>query len=186
MALADPDASAESLRRVCERVVASTEQQERLLDALLTLARSEVGAAAGEKVDLATLMEDALLAREPQLTGIRVERELAPAVVTGDQALLERLVANLLDNAIVHNGGEAPWITVVTGEIGGAPGLRIANGGRKLEPEQVEELFEPFRRGGGDRVAGAEGGLGLGLSIVSAVAVATAPRSTPRRCRGRL
>ncbi len=53
VALADPDVSVESLRRVCERVVASTEQQERLLDALLTLARSEAGVAAGESVDLA-------------------------------------------------------------------------------------------------------------------------------------
>jgi signal transduction histidine kinase len=182
VALADPDASAESLRRVCERVVASTEQQERLLDALLTLARSEAGIAAGERVDLVALMEEALLAREPLLASIRLERELEPAVVSGDRALLERLIANLLDNAIIHNGdgGGAGWVRVVTGERGGAPGLRIANGGRKLEPEQVEELFEPFRRGNGERVARGEGGLGLGLSIVRAVALAHGGRIDAR------
>ena len=182
VALADSDASAESLRRVCERVVASTEEQERLLDALLTLARSEAGVAGGERVDLAGLTEEALLAREPLLAGFRLERELEPAVVSGDRALLERLIANLLDNAVIHNddGGDARWMRVVTGERGGAPGLRIANGGRNFEPEQVEELFEPFRRGDGERVARGEGGLGLGLSIVRAVALAHGGRIDAR------
>ena len=79
VALADPDVSVDSLRRVCERVVASTEEQERLLDALLTLARSEAGVAGGESVDLALLAEDALLARETRLTGIQVDTSLEPA-----------------------------------------------------------------------------------------------------------
>jgi signal transduction histidine kinase len=172
--LADPDASIESLRQICQRVVASTEQQERLLDALLTLARSEAGAARGETVDLAALAEDALLSREGRLDGITVESELEPAVVVGDEALLERLVANLLDNAIAHNDGEARWIKLRTGELEGAPRLWIANGGEVVDPARVEELFEPFRRGTGDRVAGHHGRLGLGLSIVRAVAVAHA------------
>ena len=176
VALADPDVSVESLRRICQRVVVSTEQQERLLDALLTLARSEAGAATGETVDLATLVEDALLTREGRLDGITVESELERAVVVGDGALLERLVANLLDNAIVHNDGEARWIKVRTGELDGAPGLWIANGGEVVDPDRVEELFEPFRRGAGERVNGRDGGLGLGLSIVRAVAVAHAAR----------
>jgi signal transduction histidine kinase len=178
VALADPDATAESLRRVCERVVASTEQQERLLDALLTLARSEGGVASGEPVDLATLVDEALIARESQLAGIAVERDLQPAPVVGDVALLERLVGNLLDNAIVHNVADDRWIRVATGERDGAPGLVIANGGELVAPERVEGLFEPFRRGAGDRVGGSDGGLGLGLSIVKAVVVAHAGRVT--------
>jgi signal transduction histidine kinase len=178
VALADPDATAESLRRVCERVVASTEQQERLLDALLTLARSEGGVASGGPVDLATLVDEALMARESQMARIAVERDLEPTMVLGDVALLERVVGNLLDNAIVHNGGDNRWIRVATGERGGAPGLVIANGGEVVAPDRVEGLFEPFRRGAGDRVGGSEGGLGLGLSIVKAVVIAHAGRVT--------
>jgi signal transduction histidine kinase len=172
VALADPDASIESLRRVCERVVSSTEEQERLLDALLTLARSEAGVGAGESVDLAALVEDALLARESRLAGITVESSLEPAVVVGEEALLERLVGNLLDNAIVHNAGPGRWITISTFEADGASGLRLANGGELIEPDQVELLFEPFRRGVGERLGSDGRGLGLGLSIVRAVAIA--------------
>ena len=172
VALADPDASVDSLRRVCRRVVSSTEEQERLLDALLTLARSEAGVGAGENVDLALVVEDALLAREPRLNRTSVESLLEPAVVVGDQALLERLVCNLVENAIVHNNGEAPWIRVSTFESDGVPGVRISNGGALIDPGEVDELFEPFRRGVGDRLGTSGDGLGLGLSIVRAVAVA--------------
>jgi signal transduction histidine kinase len=176
VALADPDASVDSLRRVCERVVTSTEQQERLLDALLTLARSEGGVAAGEPVDLAILVDDALAARASQLAEIEVTRDLQPAPMVGDVALLERVVGNLLDNAIVHNSGDARWIRVSTGERDGRPGLVIVNSGELIDPDRIEGLFEPFRRGGGDRVVGRGDGLGLGLSIVKAVTVAHAGR----------
>jgi signal transduction histidine kinase len=170
VALADPDASVESLRRVCERVVASTEEQERLLDALLTLARSEAGVAAGEEVDLATLVRDALLVREVRLQGLSLECALDPCPVVGDGALLERLVGNLLDNAIIHNGGSQRWIRIATGQLDGAPGLRIANGGPPLNDDRVASMFEPFWRGTGERLGFDQGGLGLGLSIVRAVA----------------
>ena len=172
VALADPDASVESLRRVCERVVSSTEEQERLLDALLTLARSEAGVAAGEPVDLALVVEDALLARELRLAGVRVESALEPALVIGDQALLERLVGNLIDNAIIHNRGEEPWVRVSTFGSDGMAGMRIANSGDVIDPGHIDELFEPFRRGVGERLGSDGDGLGLGLSIVRAVAVA--------------
>ena len=168
--LADPDASVQSLRRVCERVVTSTEEQERLLDALLTLARSENSAGTGESVDLATLAEDALLARASQLAGRHIETALKPAIVIGDRALLERLVGNLVENAIVHNSEEPGWITISTGEINGVPNMCVANSGDPIAPEEVPALFEPFRRGVGERIGNDGERLGLGLSIVQAIA----------------
>jgi signal transduction histidine kinase len=171
VALADPDASAESLRHVCERVLVSTEQQERMIEALLTLARSQAGVESGVEVDLAEIVGDTLLAREARLAGIEVQSDLQPGVVSGDPALLERLVANLVDNAVLHNAGAERWIRVQTGQTDGRPFLRIVNGGVVIPQEQVQELFEPFRRLEEDRVAG-DGGLGLGLSIVQAIATA--------------
>lgn len=179
IALADPEASVESLRRVCERVLASTEQQERLIEALLTLARSQAGSEAGAAVDLADLVGDTLLTREARLSGITVESELEPAVVVGDEALLERLVANLIDNAVLHNDAQHRWIQVRTGEINGQPGMMIANSGPQIPHERVKELFEPFRRLESDRISGSDG-LGLGLSIVQAIANAHRATLTTR------
>lgn len=171
VALADPDADAQELRRVCERVVASTEDQERLIDALLTLARGQADTGERDEIDLAATVEDLLTERESRLAGIEVSAELEPALISGDRALIQRLVANLLDNAIVHNGGSGRWIRVRTAADEGRSILQIANGGREVPADQVDDLFEPFHRLGDDRANG-HPGLGLGLSIVRAIAVA--------------
>jgi len=168
LALADPDASVESLRQTCERVLASTEQQERLIEALLTLARSQGEAEAGE-VDLADVVGEMLVTREVRLDGIKLESELDTAMVVADEALLERLVSNLIDNAVLHNTAHEPWIRVRTGQSHGQPGLVIANSGAQIPNERVHELFEPFRRLEADRTSERDG-LGLGLSIVQAIA----------------
>jgi signal transduction histidine kinase len=117
------------------------------------------------------LAEELLEAREAQTHGLAVEVELGAALVAGDEALLERLLANLLDNAIVHNAADVGWISVKTATRGGQASLRVANGGAQIPADRVTELFEPFRRLGDERAACAEG-LGLGLSIVSAIASA--------------
>ena len=179
VALADSEASVESLRHVCERVLTSTEQQERLIEALLTLARSQAGIEIGATIDLANVVADVLLAREASLTGIAVQADLESALVGGDEALLERLVANLIDNAVLHNGTQDPWIRVRTGELDGRPGLVIANSGQRIEEARLKELFEPFRRLQSDRTSGSEG-LGLGLSIVQAIANAHGATLTTR------
>jgi signal transduction histidine kinase len=167
--LSDPDADAKELRHACERVLASTEQQERIIEALLALARSQGGTAVDTPVNLADLAQDAITLREQRLDGLTLATDLHPAPLTGDQALLERLIANLIDNAITHNRAEDAWITVETGNEGMGSWLRVSNSGPEVPEGMLSEIFEPFRRMDGERTATA-GGLGLGLSIVQAIA----------------
>jgi signal transduction histidine kinase len=171
VALADPNASMSSLRRCCQRVLAAGEQQERLIESLLTLARSQGAIVAGQAVDLADLAEELMVARLPGADGVSVETALEPAAVSGNAALIERLIANLVDNAIAYNLPAGGWIEVETRTVSGQAELRIANGGSLVPDETVEGLFEPFRRLDGERTATGHGA-GLGLSIVRAIATA--------------
>jgi signal transduction histidine kinase len=149
---------------------------DRLVDALLLLARSDGqardGLAQREPVDLAALVPGALaaVASEASARELAVSTETRPAPAEGDPQLLERLVGNLVENAVRHNvdGG---WVTVRTGSDPGAgPWLAVLNTGPSVPADEVEELFEPFHRGGTARTGSR--GAGLGLSIVRAVAAA--------------
>jgi signal transduction histidine kinase len=172
VALADPDADADSLRRTCHRVLAAGEQQERLIEGLLTLARSQSGLEENEPVDLREISARVLDASEAGLggDGLSVESDLSPAATSGDERLLERLVANLVDNAVRHNVAEG-WVRVWTGVRGGHPALSVSNSGPTIAPSEVDCLLEPFRRAGAQRARHGDGH-GLGLSIVAAVASA--------------
>lgn len=170
VALADPDASAESLRAACEQVLQLGEQQERLINALLALATSQRGLQDREPFDLAGVTGRVVADRaaEAGRLGVRVETCLDPAIVSGDPALAESLVANLVDNAIRHNvaGGQ---VRVTTGTPAGLPRLLVANSGPVVPPGEVSRLLEPFQQLGGERTRH-DGGHGLGLAIVAAVA----------------
>jgi signal transduction histidine kinase len=180
VALADPDTAPDELRAMAGRVLEANQRSERLIEGLLTLARSERQLRAREPVDLAVAAADALevAAQEVERLGLRVSRMLGAAPVAGDRALLERLVANLVENAVRHNrpGG---WVEVDTGRAGPLAVVRVANGGPPIPPDQVATLFEPFRRLEADRT-GSDRGAGLGLSIVKAVAAAHGGRATAR------
>ncbi len=172
VALAEPDQTVDRLRATCERVLAAGEQQERLIEALLTLARSQRGLDRWEQVDLAAVVAEVVDARRPEATAsdlqVEVAADAAAVVVLGDARLTERLAANLLDNALRHNvpGG---WISVRVGFAGGQPVLRVANSGPVIPPGEVARLLTPFQRLGGGRSERRDGH-GLGLSIVSAIA----------------
>jgi signal transduction histidine kinase len=168
VALADPNANVESLRATCERVLAAGEEQERLIEALLTLARSQRGLERREDLDLAAITGRAL--RETSCNGVTVRSDLVRAATVGDPALVDRLVANLLDNAL-HYNVESGWVEARTGTRDGSPTLRIANSGAMIPAQRAAELVEPFRRLNGDRTRHRHG-LGLGLSIVDAIATA--------------
>jgi len=187
VALADPDAPPEELRRMGEVVRRATERSDALIDGLLVLARSDQGPTALAPVDLAVLAEEALAqsATEAAVAGVETRARFDSAPTTGDPALLERLAGNLIENAIRHNepGG---WLEVLTGPGADGAGevrLVVANSGSLIDPGQVDGLFEPFRRLGGDRLAppGGRGpGAGLGLSIVRSVVAAHGGRVTAR------
>jgi signal transduction histidine kinase len=169
--LAKPDRTPAQLEDMAVEVAAAVDRAEALIEALLTLARSDRGPVSREGADLAVLAEDALDAAGPAIRAgsLRVETALTAAPTDGDLVLLDRMVANLVDNAVRHNqpGG---WIQVATGMRGDAAYLAVTNGGPKIEPDLAPLLFEPFRRLC-DPAAG-PAGAGLGLSIVRSVAVA--------------
>jgi signal transduction histidine kinase len=166
--LAKPTRTSAQLEATAEKVRRSLERAEHIIDALLTLAVSNQGAEQRDVVDLATAAEDALdaVAERARAAGVTVESELRWAEVTGNRVLLERLVANLVENAVVHNV-DAGWVRVRTGVEGAGAVLEVANSGPVVPAEVLPHLFEPFRRGQGR--AGSSG-VGLGLSIVRSVA----------------
>jgi signal transduction histidine kinase len=170
VALVDPNTSAAELRAMAERVRDATDRSERLIEGLLTLARSEQQLRVWEPADLADAATQALQHTRHQhgAAGLRLVTALRPAPVAGDPALLERMVANLVENAVRHNQPDG-WLEVATGISDGRAFVQVANGGRAIPADQVESLFEPFRRLDG-RVASAVRGVGLGLSIVRSVA----------------
>ena len=168
VALADPGADVPRLRAVCEQLLRSGQQQERLIDALLELSRGQRGIEDREPIDLAGVTERVLASA--QLPGLVVTSSLRPARVAGDERLIERLVANLVANAFTHNipGGH---VAVASDTIEDRAVLEVTNSGPVIAPDQVDRLFEPFQRFGRARTS-ADGGLGLGLSIVRAIAEA--------------
>jgi signal transduction histidine kinase len=165
--LAKPARTPEQLEAMAERVRRSIDRAERIIDALLTLAVSNQGMERTEPFDLSTAAEDALdgvseTVRDAEIT---IEAELAPAEVEGSRVLLERMVGNLVENAVVHNvpGG---WIRLRVGTDDGHAFFEVANSGPVVPSDLVPGLFEPFRRV--DERTGS-GGVGLGLSIVRSV-----------------
>ncbi len=183
VALADPDASIDSLRRMGEQVLAAGEQQERLIEALLTLSRSQRGLDRHEHIDLTTTTAQALHSLDDH--DLTVTTSLEPAWTTGDPRLVERLVANLLTNAARHNVPHGR-IDVRTETQAGVALLTIDNTGPLIPADQLDRLFRPFQRLDRERTNGSSG-LGLGLSIVQAIATAhTATITAKPRSEGGL
>jgi signal transduction histidine kinase len=168
-ALDDPERTVASLERTCQRVLAAGGQQERLIAGLLTLAKAQRGLGQREPVDLAAVVADALRSFRSgaQIRGLLVSAALAAAPALGDACLAERLAVNLVGNAVSHNvpGG---WIEIETGVEAGCAVLSVANSGPVIPSAEIARLFQPFQRLADGR-AGGQDGLGLGLSIVSAI-----------------
>jgi len=174
--LTHPHPAPETWRSTCERVLASSKQQARLIEALLVLSRSQQELDHREPVDLAAVAASAARsgAAEAAARQVRVGTILSPGCVLGDAQLIERLVSNLLQNAVRYNV-PAGRVHITTGQAS----LRVINTGPRIPADQVGRLLQPFQRLGGQR-AGSHDGVGLGLSIVAAIAAAHGAALTAR------
>jgi signal transduction histidine kinase len=170
VALADPNATVASLRAAHERVLVSGAEEELLIEALLTLARGQTGLNRKEPLDLAAVAERVIRMRDSEVKrrSLELESSLSTARARGDPILVERLVANLVDNALRHNVANGR-LEVGTEARDRKAVLNVVNTGPVVPATSVERLFEPFQRIGPDRTGNREG-VGLGLSIVRAIA----------------
>jgi signal transduction histidine kinase len=182
--LADPASTIGTWQAVSRELLASNAEQERLIEALLALADSEGGTGEREPLDLAAITGEALAAARPAIgrLGLRVHADIQPAILDGDPLLVRQLVNNLIDNAVRHNipSGNIQ-ITTETSYAGDV--LSVTNSGQVIPPAEVDRLFQPFQRLG-PRPARRDGGHGLGLSIVRAIATAHAATIAARALPG--
>ncbi len=169
VALSDPEAS-DDLKVLGRTLLGTTARNERLIEGLLLLARSERELSVRKPVDVQEVARTAVeqLAAFAEEEGVTVEHDLHPAATTGDPVLVERCLSNLVENGIKHNLGPNGKVWVRTGMVDGGAVVQVANTGPHVPAYEVESLFEPFRRLNADRVQSAKGA-GLGLSIVRAI-----------------
>lgn len=158
------DSSPADIHSMAADIREAVDHAEQLIGALLILARNERGLTVHEQIDLATIVEDVLDALD--FRDRLLHRVLKPAVVSGDPVLIERLITNLLDNAISYNtpGGEI-WVTTDT--IDSRCQLTVANTGPVVDPADAARILQPFQRLN-DRTS--HDGFGLGLAIVASIA----------------
>jgi signal transduction histidine kinase len=168
VAMAKPARTTGQMEVLAVRVCEALGQSEALIEGLLTLARSDRGLTSYEPADLEAAAQDAVdqVSATARDSKIVIDADLSPSPALGDRILLERLAANLLDNAVRYNvtGGS---VRVVTGTGGGMSYITVTNTGPLVPESAVDSLFEPFTRLDG-RVGNRQG-VGLGLSIVTSV-----------------
>ena len=172
--LDNPDSTAGDLRAMAADIRAEVDHAGQLISALLILARNERGLTVREEVDLATAAEDVL--DTAVLGDRRVHARLEPAVISGDPVLAERLIANLVDNAVRYNlpAGDI-WIS--SRSLAGSSQLTVANTGPVINPADLARIFQPFQRLT-DRTS--QDGFGLGLAIVASIAAIHGGTATAR------
>ena len=175
VALAKPEPAPPQTVALAGRLRSELDRIEKLLEAFLVLARAQHRALAGQAVlPLDYIVGSALVDQAAAIRAMNLTVQDATgqggAWVAGSQALLSRMVENVIDNAVCHNA-EDGWVAITTRAHDGRARLVVENGGDVLDPRQVAELTQPFRRLEADRI-GTDKGSGLGLSIVAAIAEA--------------
>ena len=172
VALADPSPTVGSLLSTCQEALVASEQQQHLIEGLLTLASSESELDHNEPVDLAELAAEVLLSplRGIDRLDLDLKTTLQPANIQGDPRLIERLIANLIENAVNHNRPDG-HVQITTGTRHQHAFLTVTNSGPVIPAGDIERLFQPFQRLDGIRTRH-RNGHGLGLSIVQAIVTA--------------
>jgi two-component system OmpR family sensor kinase len=158
----------QDLERSMTGITRESERMSLLVDDLLLLARLDEGRPLEqEPVDLAAVVREAVDAARVVERGRPIELSVQPTVVTGDAARLRQVIDNLLSNTRAHTPAGSP-VSVDLRPVDGRATLTVADHGPGLSEEQAARVFERFYRVDSSR-ARASGGVGLGLSIVSAV-----------------
>ncbi|HZM84805.1 MAG TPA: HAMP domain-containing sensor histidine kinase [Candidatus Limnocylindrales bacterium] len=171
------------VKQLGESLLEINHRHERLINGLLLLARTDNENIERVPVDLADIVKHVVA--QADHTDVTIREALAAAPTAGDPVLLERLVQNLIDNAIRHNVSSGGHVQVTTRTRDGQAMLEVRNSGPVIAGYDVPTLFEPFRRLNADRLF-TTGGAGLGLSIVRSVARAHGGgvTATPREAGG--
>jgi signal transduction histidine kinase len=180
VALADPALTLTALRATCEEVLEAGKEQEQLIEALLTLARSQRELDHRDRFDLALVVQEVVTRHQPDAIASRITVHSAfnTAHIRGDELLVERLASNLVRNALVYNNLDGE-VCIVVEKLGDHAVLQITNGGPFVPPDQIERLIQPFQRIEVTR-HGEQQGAGLGLSIVAAISAAHGATLTAR------
>ncbi len=161
--------TSEQLELLSRQLLATNERNEALIEGLLVLAETERGLLRSEPQRLDHILAAAIQTLQPSAAerGVRIEHNLDPVTALGEQPLLERLATNLVQNAVKYNVDDG-WVRVT---LTSPATLLVTNSGPRVAPEQVNGLFEPFRRASGDRLDHG-GGVGLGLTIARSIVAA--------------
>lgn len=147
-----------------DAVLSDVSQMEQMIQGVLTFIRDESAPRRREKLDLLSLVE--CVADDAALVGGDVEvLDFEPVTVEGDPVALQRLFANLVDNALKY-GRRARVAVRREGEVAV---VEIADAGDGLPPEDLDRVFQPFYRADSSRNLDS-GGIGLGLPIARATA----------------
>src|ERR687896_1569760 len=146
--LADEADDPEALRRALAVVREASERSERLIDALMALARAARDDHSRSEVDLSQLVRQ--LTDETDLHDLRVDLTVRPAPVLGDPELFRTMAANLIDNAVRHNTANG-WIEIRTESAGGEAPLEITNSGAEITPEEAALFTAPVPPRGTDK-----------------------------------
>ncbi|MBB6346833.1 sensor histidine kinase [Nonomuraea muscovyensis] len=168
VAVRRPDAT-DDVKRLGESLLLVNARHERLIDGLLALTEGEQAVLDRQPFDLSDVAEHVLdqAAVEAAEREVTIHRLLDAAPTTGEAVLVERLVQNLVENAVRHNHSKGEvWVT--TRHRGERVELVVANTGLQVPPYEIETIFQPFRRLHGDRLR-SDRGSGLGLSIVRVI-----------------